>query len=471
MSQLEAMSNADTAWLHMDQPTNLMVVCGVMVLDRRLTADRLKQILRDRLLQFDRFRQRVVEDGGAPAWEEDPLFDLDAHVHRIGLPAPGGQRELEEVVADLLATPLDPSKSPWQVHLVDRFGKGSAMIMRLHHCIADGIALVRVLLSMTDTAPHLRRPRPETDNPLWALFRPAAAVATAATAAAQALLHEGVELFRHPPHAMEIAREGVDVARTLARLALLPPDSDTIFRGPLGVKKRVAWVGGTRLADVKHVGHALGATVNDVLLCALAGALRRYLRDRRRPVSGVDIRLVVPVDLRPIEDVPRLGNHFGLVFVDLPVGIRDAAARLQEIVRRTQAMKHSLDAPLAFAMLQAIGMASAPAEHQLLDAFSSKATMVVTNVPGPRKKLYLGGAGLARMMFWVPQSGRIGLGLSILSYDHEVSVGITADAGLVPDPQLLLRGMREELTALAKIAAASRRRRAPRRKGRGVRAR
>ena len=108
-----------------------------------------------------------------------------------------------------------------------------------------------------------------------------------------------------------------------------------------------------------------------------------------------------------------------------------------------------------FILALAIGMASAPAEQQLIDLFSRKATAVVTNVPGPRQKLHLAGARLDRMMFWVPQSGHIGLGFSILSYDHEICIGVTADAGLVPNPERLLHGMREELAELAAIAASS----------------
>lgn len=459
MSRNEALSNADTAWLRMDQPTNLMVVCGVMAFDRPLTAGALKRILRQRLLRFDRFRQRVVDAGGAPAWEGDPLFDLDSHVHRIGLPAPAGQQELEEVVADLISTPLDFSKPPWQVHVVDQFGVGSAVIVRLHHCIADGIALVRLLLSLTDRAPlpatRRRAASDSGDSTLRQLLRPATAVASAAAAGARVLLHESVDLARHPAHAVRLAREGVDVAQTIAKLALMPADTDTVFRGALGVRKRVAWTGGIRLGDVKAIGHGLGATVNDVLLCAVAGAMRRYLRAHRHRVAGVEIRVVVPVDLRPIEEVAQLGNRFSLVFVELPVGIADARQRLREITRRTQAIKGSPEVPVAFGLLQAIGMASAPAEQQLIDLFSRKATAVVTNVPGPRQKLHLAGARLDRMMFWVPQSGHIGLGFSILSYDHEICIGVTADAGLVPNPERLLHGMREELAELAAIAASS----------------
>jgi diacylglycerol O-acyltransferase / wax synthase len=359
----------------------------------------------------------------------------------------------------MMTRPLDPEKPLWEWHLIERFGEGSALITREHHCIADGIALTRLLLSLTDATPSAgARPRRarrshEIENPLWALFQPAVRVAEGAVEAAEAFLHEGVEILRHPSHALDLVSEGVDAAGTLARLMLMPADSPTLFKGPLGVKKRVAWTGGIALEDVKTLGHAFDATVNDVLLDAFAGALRRYLDEHRRPREGVEVRIVIPVDLRPIEEVTQLGNRFGLVYVELPLDIEDPVKRLREISRRTRAVKGSAGAGVAFGMLQAIGMASGALEHEIIDLFSRKATAVVTNVPGPREKLYFAGRRLESMMFWVPQSGGIGLGMSILSYAHEICIGITSDAGLVPDPERLLDATKEELAALGEAMA------------------
>ena len=454
MPHAEPLSNADLAWLRMDQPTNRMVICGVMAFDGPLDRRDLERVIAERLLVFPRFRQRVVDRDGSPAWEDDPFFDLDAHVHRVALPAPGGQAELEELVADLLATPLDFETALWQVHLVDRFGEGSAIVTRIHHAIADGVALVRLLLSMTDRPSADSRARSAieahvSEGPLHALLRPAGAVAEGAVAAAEALFHEGVEILRHPGHALDLARGGIDLAQSISRLALLPADSETIFRGPLGVTKRVAWTGGISLEEVKDIGRRFGVTVNDVLLAAVTGSLRAYLEHRGRPVAGVELRILMPVDLRPADETGALGNHFGLVYLELPVGIDERLERLREVARRTRAIKASPDAAVAFGILGAIGMASAAIERQAIDLFSRKATAVVTNVPGPREKLRLAGRRLERMMFWVPQSGHVGLGFSILSYANEICIGVTADGRRVPDPGRLLTGVKEELAALA----------------------
>lgn len=148
------MSHADAAWLHMDQPTNLMVITAVIWFDERPDWERVRETVRRRLVErFPRFRQRVVEGRtplSGPHWEDDTDFDLDLHLHRVALPAPGDREALQAFVADLMASPLDPSKPLWHVQLVDGYGDGAAVVFRIHHCIADGIALARVMLSLTD---------------------------------------------------------------------------------------------------------------------------------------------------------------------------------------------------------------------------------------------------------------------------------------------------------------------------------
>ncbi|HYB28388.1 MAG TPA: wax ester/triacylglycerol synthase domain-containing protein, partial [Solirubrobacteraceae bacterium] len=149
----QRMSNADAAWLHMDRPTNLMVVNALLLFDEPVDTSRVREILRSRLVEpFPRFRQLVTERRlgvGVPSWEDDPNFDLDLHFHHLALPAPGDKRALEELISDLISRPLDRRKALWDWYLVDGFGGGLAMVVRIHHCIADGIALSRVLLSLT----------------------------------------------------------------------------------------------------------------------------------------------------------------------------------------------------------------------------------------------------------------------------------------------------------------------------------
>ena len=422
----------------MEDPTNLMMVTGILVFDEPLNPRRVRSLIEKRLLPFDRFRQRVVESPfgiGPPRWLDDEHFDLDAHLHRVALPAPGDQAALQELVGDLMSTPLDMSKPLWQIHLVEGYRGGSVFLSRLHHCIADGIALIQLLLSLTDTSakPGRTAPvRPPAPAGSW-LAAPLGAVASVLT---------------NPLELVELAQGGVSVADTLQRLVLMPPDPKTVLKGPLGVTKRAAWSEMVPLANIKAAGARHGATINDILITAVAGALRDYLEERGEPVDELEIRAAVPVNLRPIERGLELGNSFGLVFVPLPVSIADPFERLAELKLRMDLIKASSEAIVSFGVLTAIGIVPRWLHPPAIEFFGSKASVVMTNVPGPKELLYLAGRPIASCMFWVPMSGHMGLGVSILSYAGEVMVGVTADAGLVPDPGRVVSAFERELRGL-----------------------
>jgi diacylglycerol O-acyltransferase / wax synthase len=442
----EPMASADSAWLHMESPTNLMVVTGLMLFDEPLEFERLKTTLKQRLLRFERFRQRVVEPAlslSGPRWETDPNFDIHAHVHRLALPAPGDQATLQDLVSDIMSTPLDFSKPPWHYYLIEGYGRGCAVLARLHHCIADGIALAQVLIGMTDPCaepPASAEPQaePHTRGPLARLLGPVTAAVGTTLHVADTLLYEGAELLSHPAHALDLAKLGVGGVAALGKLLLIGPDAQTIFKGQLGVSKRAAWSAPISLRDVKAIGRITATTVNDVLLTAVTGALRRYLQRRGQPTDGISIRALIPVNLRPPDAPLELGNRFGLVVADLPISLADPLERLLSFKQQMAAIKDSSEAVVAFGILKTIGLTPVGVEQRVVELFGNKATAVMTNVPGPREPLYLAGKRLRRIMCWVPQSGRLGLGVSILSYAGEVCIGVATDAGLVPDPEVIV---------------------------------
>jgi len=449
------MSNADAAWLHMDRPTNLMVVNGLLWFDEPLDVDRARAVVRERLVErFPRFHQRIVEPRlgiGVPSWEDDPGFDLDLHVHRLALPAPGDKAALQALVADLMVVPLDRAKALWEMYVIDGYGEGTAVLTRMHHCIADGIALSRVLLSLTDAQPEAGLAPPVAEHgggPLAALTGPA----LAGVHAAEAALHESVELVAHPrPETSRLLGRAAAEGRALAKLLLTGPDAPSALRGKLGVARRVAWTEPLALADVKAIGHATGTTVNDVLLAAMTGALRRYLAARGSEVP--EIRAMVPFNLRPLDQpLPRdLGNRFGLVYLPLPVGIADPGERLREVHRRMDDIKHSPEGPLSYGILGLIGMTPVPVEQRLIEVFTPKTTAVMTNVPGPQEPVYFAGSRVVGVLGWVPAGGEIGMGVSIFSYAGEVTIGLQVDAGLVPDPETIVDAFGDELAALSKL--------------------
>jgi WS/DGAT/MGAT family acyltransferase len=248
---------------------------------------------------------------------------------------------------------------------------------------------------------------------------------------------------------MDLAVQGARGASAVSRLLTLLQDPPSPFRGELGERKRVAWSRPVPVTRFREIGHGTGSTVNDVVMAVVAGALRRYVEARGQ--APEDLRAVVPVNLRPLhEPLPReLGNRFGLVFLPLPLGVEEPVARLWELKRRMDRLKRSPEAAVTFGMLAAAGMAPSAVEKAAVEVMRKKASLVLTNVPGPKRPVYLAGTRLAGVMFWVPMAGRLGLGLSLFSYAGHVTLGVAADAGLVPEPHALIEDFEAELDSLA----------------------
>jgi WS/DGAT/MGAT family acyltransferase len=461
MASRERISGVDTAWLRMEQPTNLMMIVGVMMFERRLELKALKRIIEARFLAYRRFRQKAVQDAAGAWWETEENFDIDSHVHRIALPGKADKAELEALASDLASTPLDFAKPLWQFHLIDNYLGGSALITRIHHCYADGIALVQVMLSLTaDTAKaslSARKPAiPENSGgeaEFWEqILKPVTGALEGAAQMGKYLLEQGKSVAANPQlasGAIEGAtRKGMDFAGEVARIALMGADSPTRFKGTLGVRKRTAWAEPMPLDEVKVMGKALGCSINDVLLSFATGALRGYLTDKGDSVEGVEVRALVPVNLRPPGQANNLGNHFGLVFLDLPVGIENPLQRLYEIRYRMSELKGSYQPIIALGLLSAVGYGPRILQEQVVNLLGKNGSAVMTNVPGPQHPLYLAGQRITELDFWVPQSGGIGMGLSILSYDGRIQFGVITDEGLVPDPHSIVDRFADEYEKL-----------------------
>jgi diacylglycerol O-acyltransferase len=460
----EAMSRVDTAWLRMERPTNPMMITGVLMFSEPLTLARLRKVVARRFVgEYPRFRCRAVQGAAGAVWQDDEHFDLDWHVPLAALAAkgntPGSQkRALEKFVSQLASSPLDKHRPLWQFHLVERYHGGSALVVRIHHSYADGIALIQVLLSLTDTSREGRER--EALSRTW-LKDDGQAVARRVGAMQRytqlggKVLGKGMEMMQDPSLAAMLAKEGGEIARELLTALALPDDPPSMLRGRLGVSKRVAWAPPLDLEEVKAVGRACGCTVNDVLMAAAAGALRDYMLERGEDVAGMTLRATVPVNLRPLEHAAKLGNHFGLVFLDLPVGEANPIRRLEHVAECMNQLKQSRQAIVAFGLLAALGMAPAAAQEVALELFSRKASAVATNVPGPQQQLFLAGCPVEELMFWVPQTGSIGLGISILSYNNRVHFGLIADARLIPDPDAVIRRFRPEFDKLLYLALMS----------------
>ncbi|HKG49015.1 MAG TPA: wax ester/triacylglycerol synthase family O-acyltransferase [Actinomycetales bacterium] len=443
---------ADAVWFAVERPQNRMVITAVLRLDGLVDVDRLRLLVQERLVaSYPRLSQRVVRSRLPLAprrWQDDPAFDLRRHLHVDLLDATLGGQGLQDLVGDLLGRPLDGSRPPWELHVVGGADDRGALVARFHHSLADGRALAEVLLRLTDDAGDAGGASTEdagpaaTEDPGRASTEHAGGGSTEDAAASR-------EAPRLRP--WQLPRAVVHVVLTLLQVASYVGEPRTALRGRLGTAKRAAWTEPHDLDDVRRVADARDASINDVLLAALAGGLRRHAeRCGDRPQ---DVRVVVPADLRAGAPVGRgLGNRFGMVLVQLPVSEPDRAARLRRVVDRTSAVKRSTQAVSTYLLLRVAGWLPRPVPDAAAALLGAAASAVVTNVPGPRQPLSLLGRRLRSLVFWVPQVGRIGVGISVFSYSGTVTVGVAADARLAVDPATLAADVDAEITALAASA-------------------
>jgi WS/DGAT/MGAT family acyltransferase len=438
------MTAADAAWFHNDGPANLAIVMGVVLTKQKLDFDRVRQIYSERILSFDRFRQRVVETGfplPTPHWQDMPHFDIDQHLHHIALAAPHDEAALVRLVSDIASMPLDHTLPLWQVHVVDDVEGGSALITRCHHCMADGTAMMTVTQRLYDPAPGAE-PLPP----------PRARGASIGRRAGKGLFAPAIDLIT------DAARDAMALAGgagMLVRELLRADDPPSPLKGDFALGKRVAWSEPIAVRDIKTIGEHYGAKVNDVLVAAMTGALRTYLKGRGIDVNRTTLRAMVPVDLRPPERIGQLGNEFGLVLLDLAVDKTRADHRLALTKARMDALKRSPEPLATKALLSLLGRGPKLLEDFSNNLFGRKASLVMSNVVGPREVLYLAGVPIERILPWAPHPGRqLGMAVSILSYRGMASLTVIGDSHLVPDPEAITAEFKREFAKLLRGAKA-----------------
>jgi diacylglycerol O-acyltransferase / wax synthase len=446
MSHGERMSAVDTTWLRMDRPTNPMMIVAVWMLEGPVTLDKVEKQIADGLLSYRRYRQKIDVLPAGTYWRDDPNFDLAHHIKRINLPGRGDKPAFERFVGELASEPLDPNHPLWTVHIVEKYDGGAAVVFRMHHAIADGVALMGVTMALVDgPAGKERRSRQKDEEEGWLedLMAPVVSAINAGTQASTYALSAALDLARHPLRAAGLLRDGAGVAGELGYLLFMPSDSATRFKGKLNGSKRVAWCEPLQLPEVKAVSRALGCSINDMLLSCVAGAMRRYLAEKGDGTKGVEVRALVPIDLRRPGDV-ELGNRFGILAVQLPVGIEHPLERLMTVRQRMLALKTSYEPATTLGLFAALGRLPKLVQDQLFNILLSRATAVMTNVPGPTEPLTIAGSTLKQSLFWVPQTGDVGMGVSILSYAGKVQFGLITDAALTPDPEAVVSRFPEE---------------------------
>ncbi len=428
-------------------------------------AEQLIALLAERLDLLPRFRLRLnsprVGRMSWPEWVEDPAFELANHVRRASLPAPGGDAELLEWLGDFYSHRLDRAHPLWEITLLDGLeDRRWALACKVHHCLVDGVSGALVTSVMLDAEPEPPAgsrglletlPDPPTGDP--GVGAPLTLVAHGARAGVGVALHP-----RRLAGMVERSRALVDFI-VHDELVAAPPSSLNL---DIGATRRMRSLT-VPLADLKEVKRSLGGTVNDVVLAACAGGLRRLLRSRGEPLPAAGLRAQVPVSVREAGDLLALGNRVSSLFVDLPVSARTPLSRYRKTVAATKGLKAGRRSSGAEAMVDLAGLAP-PVLHAFVARLSFAPRLfnvTITNVPGPQTQLYAFGAPVCSVVPLVPIFARHSVGIAAVSYNGKLTFGLNADRATVPDLDELRCGLEDSLSELLELARRPGRRPAP----------
>ncbi len=454
----------DSAWLALERPGNPMTIT-VMLRVEELTEARFREFLKVYWMAWERFRYMPVRRTTGWWWEKDPVFSLNHHLTVVH--GHFNESALQSWMSARLNQPLPDYRPLWKFWLVPDAEGGAALLLRVHHCYADGLSLMGVFERLCPPSPR-QAPAiygaPERgDLGRW-------------KQAAGAWLNELVSSDGdRAPDSGQIPGNGATPARSaletaawksaklvneLSQFLVEPEDTPSSLKRALLGRRQCRWSAPVELNRFRRIAAMTGVKINDVLLSCVAAAVRRHLQTAPSPLDPaqledavlhaavpVDIRSRLPDDIKPGADA--LGNYFGTVFVPLPVDGESALERLYRIKHETRRLKKSWQPGLAWALTGSAAMVPESWRQPLADLFYRKASAVVSNVPGTPETRYLAGCRITEQMFWVPQAGDIGLGVSVVSYAGQVQFGVVADEAIMAEPEQFLSDCLHELNAFS----------------------
>lgn len=436
-----------------------MHVGAVCVFDGRVELEAVVRRLRERIHLIPRYTMRLEEAPlglANPVWEEDERFDVERHVRRVALPAPGGDAELCELAGQVLSEPLDRSRPLWQMTVVEGLPRGrSGIVAKMHHALADGLAAVDVSTVILDPTPEgLDIPPPESREPVErgpaARLEQLTRIASAQLDLPRKLAREAVARTVDPRSYARQVRSAAGVVGELARVR--PQAPDTRLNTEIGRERRFA-LARCRLDDVKAIRRITGTTVNDVLLAIVALMLSEYLGEEA-PEKAVAL---VPVSVRTEEERGEGGNRISTVFVDLPLR-GEPLERVRQINLAMNEVKGSAQVRAGALIVGATGLAPPIVSSLAVRAMSGPRmfNLVVSNVPGPQQTFYLDGVPLLEVFPAVPLNPRNqALSIGIVSYDGGVRFGLLADRDALPDLDAAASGLQSAAETLLAAAAAA----------------
>jgi len=467
----ERLSAQDASFLQFENAGTPSHVTAVAVFDGggRATAstgaldmELVRAHVASRLHLLPHYRQRLARTPlqGHPIWVDDADFDLGCHLRHAGLPAPGDHARLKELAGRIASQPLDRARPLWELWFVEGLaGGGFAAIAKVHHCMVDGVSGVGVLQALLspDAEQALEEEAPWTPRPVPGTLTFLADGVVGGAEFSASLVREAAGALLSPRETLGRALGGAGAALLTLRGGLVPP-ADSPLNRPIGQQRRVEWTS-FDLHELRDLRKRLDGSLNDVVLAAVAGTLRRYLLRRGVKLRGLELRVVVPVDMRGGQVDLRVGNRVSSWFVDLPVGESRPARRFERIRAQTRRLKRSeaaqaIDGFMRFA--DWTGSSSLTFLGVNLIGAIRPYNLIVTNVHGPQFPLYLLGAPLREFHPLLPLFERQGLALAAMSYLGRVSFGLSADWNVVPDVQQIPALLGESIAELRDVATSRR---------------
>jgi WS/DGAT/MGAT family acyltransferase len=461
------MSGIDAAFLYGETPAWHMHVSAVMIADPSTAPngwsfDRLKELTAQRLHLVPQFRWRLVEVPfglDRPGWVEDPDFDIDAHIRRIGVPAPGGPEQVGNLIGDLVSLKLDRRKPLWEFWIIEGLEGGKvAILAKIHHALIDGVSgseLASVIMDLEPDPPPIEQPtEPRLVEP----------IPNPIELALQGVGHTMLTPYRAMRFANQSVRQGLKFIG-LQRQETPPPTMPfqaprTSFNTELTPHRRFSYQS-IPLDDVRTIKKVFDVKVNDVVLAICAGTLRRYLESRDE-LPGEPLVAQVPVSLRTDDDKSEVGTKVGAMFASLATDIDDPGERLLAIHASTQGAKE-MQRALAADKIMGISETAPPALISLAARMYTAASLdtitrpimnlIISNVPGPPFPIYSAGAQLEAIYPMGPLIYGTGINVTVFSYRDKIDFGFMVCRDVVPNPWFIAEGVQIALDELLQAAA------------------
>jgi WS/DGAT/MGAT family acyltransferase len=462
----ERLSNLDASFLALETRTTHMHVGAVSIFsagpstgDEGVDIDVIRQLILSRLDAIRRYRQRLatVPIEGAAVWVDDEHFHLDYHVRHIALPHPGSTEQLKDLVGRLMSQQLDRSKPLWELYIVEGLEDGGfALIAKIHHCMIDGVSGIDLMAVLLDFAPEfeISEPKPWTarsaPNGTELIVRE---VSRTISSVVSGFLRAPSDIGEWTTSWSERAR----AAGASLSSGWLTQTDKTSLNGPISGARAFDWLQ-MPLFEIKNIKNEHAATVNDVMLAIVAGAVRRYLQDvgglTQEDLEETEFRIMAPVSVRSQDESGTLGNKVAMWLLDLPIAEPDPAIRVQMVNRQTKRLKEA-DHALGASTLVEVSTGAPATLLSLAARLASRArpfNMTVTNVPGPQFPLYLAGSEMLATYPLVPLWQSHGAGIAMFSVRGMIDIGINMDRDLIPDATLLRGYLQDSLEELAAAA-------------------